>query len=1391
MKPPRWTTVAESEFAWEREALDWLREKLPDTDPWLAWSNFEFIDDEGKINEVDLLVLAPGGLFLVEIKSRPGVLTGDAHTWTWVTDGREFTDDNPLYLANRKAKRLAALLRRQPSFVRSRERFPWIEPAIFLSSTSLKCKLEGNAAAKVYQRGRPGAPDDDGIVAALHAPLTRGGDGAPARVESRQARAIAKAIAEAGIRPSNKNRRVGDYVLERVVAEGVNYQDWAATHTVVGAKRRIRVYGYGAAASPEARAALSRQARREFNVLEGIDSPGIVKLHEYKETEFGPALIFESDAGAQRLDRFLQRRGAQLDIGTRLQILRDLAETLAYAHKRRLYHRALTPSSVLVRETHDARKPLRVQVMNWQTGAREAGESGATLHTTGTLHVSEYVDDASRVYLAPEALLAGAGAGATLDVFSLGAIAFLVLSGRPPAADAIELSEALRRDGALQLSNALDGASKSLQDLVEYSTKAQVSMRIGSAEEFLEYLDAAEEELTAPTPEATVDPSQAKAGDRIAGGFTVVRRLATTATSDVLLVKRDGADEELVLKVASDARDNDRVAGEGETLRALRHPNIVEFRDLVQVNGRTGLLMRRAGEKSLAKRLREEGRLSPDLLRRFGEELLGALDYLEQQGVVHRDIKPDNIGIAPVGERGALHLVLFDFSLSRAPADNIQAGTRDYLDPFLQLPGRRRWDLYAERYAAAVTLYEMATGTLPQWGDGRSAPELLEDEITLAPQAFDPNLRDGLLAFFAKALRRDYRQRFDNAEEMLRAWRRVFDEARAPATAPDALEAIAVLATPHTTIAELGFSVDAQNVLERMGVHSLRELLAVDRVRFRYLASVADKTRKEIRNVAGRLAQLRPDLTPGGAPPTADEDTAPRFASIDELAALLLPARPAGDDRPEERAMALYLGIEEDAGLPAWAPLGEAARAAGIARTPAAESLLRLRARWLKTPQITAVRDDLARQLEQHGGVMTATEAARALLAERGSAEQEETARLRLAGAVVRAAAEAEESREAPRFHLHGDAPPLLVREPALADYALRLGEEADRIASAEPLLSPASALAALEEVEPPQGVVRLAPQRLLRLAVAASRGAALSSRGEIYPVGMSALRAVRQSLGALVGPQRLSVAEVERRVKGRYPMAGPLPARPTLDALLQEAGAALVWQEASGSLPAGYAALHAPGLSVGSTTHVQRQPTATVGAAEVTEEIAAARAFEEKLRYLLKHGGFLALTAPLKLAPHAQRELVRRFGLQALSLDELLIDAMIATAQALNVQWNVVLAADRAKAGSTDWRNLLRLAARAAEQVAQSLAARAAPVLLTEPGLLARYELMSLVQTLQNESGRPGKVPATVLLVPTASAGTPPVIDGVAVPVVTAAQWAAVPESWVANLHRARATAG
>jgi hypothetical protein len=167
MSGNRWQVITESNFPWERDALEWLRSQLPDREPWSVWSSFEFIDDQGKINEVDALALSPAGLFLVEIKGRPGTVDGDAHTWTWRADGREYTCDNPLLLADRKAKRLASLLRRQPAIVKAKIRLPFIQPAIFLSSTSLHNKLQGIAKTATFQRGQPGSLSDDGIVHAL------------------------------------------------------------------------------------------------------------------------------------------------------------------------------------------------------------------------------------------------------------------------------------------------------------------------------------------------------------------------------------------------------------------------------------------------------------------------------------------------------------------------------------------------------------------------------------------------------------------------------------------------------------------------------------------------------------------------------------------------------------------------------------------------------------------------------------------------------------------------------------------------------------------------------------------------------------------------------------------------------------------------------------------------------------------------------------------------------------------------------------------------------------------------------------------------------------------------------------------------------------------------
>jgi serine/threonine protein kinase len=1406
----RWHVIAESNFAWEREALDWLRTQLPDRDPWHVWTNFEFIDDEGKVSEVDALVLSPAGLFLVEIKSRPGVLTGDVHSWTWMTDGRSATVDNPVILANRKAKRLASLLKRQPAITKAKIRLPFVEPAIFLSSTSLACRLEGLAKTATFQRGRPGTMDDPGIVGALANGIT---NRSFTTVDSQQARAIARGLTEAGIRPSNKHRQVGDYRLGKLLSEGEGFQDWEAQHVSIDTvHRRVRIYTVATASSPDIRATRVRQARREFEILEGIDHPGILKVKDYKETELGPALIFDHDPKAVRLDHLLRDNGKDLSITQRLQLVRDIAETLKYAHSKRLYHRALGPQSILVHGIGGG--ALHLRLMNWQTASRNVGDSASpntVHHTTGTQHVEDYVEDPGMVYLAPETTRADPAHGPSLDVFSLGCIAYHLFCGQPPAESVLDLAEKLRVGQGLRLSDVMDGCGARQQELIQFATCPDVLARYDTVQDFLDDLDRVEDELTTPDPEATVDPSVASAGDRLDGGFTVIKRMGRGSSSDALLVRKDGSDEEHVLKVACDVAHNDRLAAEGEVLARLHHQNIVAHRETLTVAGRTALLLKSAGSRTMAEELKEEGRLSLDMLQRFGEELIEAVNHLEAEGVAHRDIKPENIGIAENRNR-KLQLVLFDFSLCRTPADNITAGTHPYLDPFLSLRRPPRWDLYAERFALAVTLYEMAVGQPPVWGDGHTSPAMLDVEATIESDVFDPVTREGFTAFFSKALKRDYRERFDNAEDMLRAWRAIFAARQTvhpgETGAAEGLAAIAMTATPLTTMAELGYSLEAQDILERMGIHNARELLAVDRIRFRSLRGVGDKIRKEISFTAKELARRRPDLTQGRSTAHDADEEVGGAVSVNELAAQVLPRRPAGDDRPEEAALAHYLGLDDGVQAGTWPSLGESAQANQVDRGTLTAALIKARERWLKNPAFTELRQQLDALLRSQGQVMSAHEGAMALLALRGCAAQDDAERLRQATAVLRAAVEAESHLDQPRFEAFDHQPcALIASASAWADYARQLGAAADACALADPLLPPPRVLETLEGVALPPALTAegaptaaLTPTRLLRLAASASRKAALSSRQEIYPRGMAPLQALRQSLGALIGAPQLRPREIQDRVRGRYPEAAALPGRPELDRLLEEAGAPLTW-DPSAAEGAGAYRLSTLGSAqtAGTTTVFSRHTTELTKRAASDDggaEIADAAAVEQRLTRSLQQGGLLVLTVHPRIARRAEAELLHRFGhpgtqpapLQRVNFDALLLGALREQAKTARVDWNVVLEADAADRGSRHWTNLQRLVQRTLPTLRAALLQGTAPILLVSAGLLAHYDLMTLITEIEEHSGRPGHTPGVWLLLPTTHQGLP-VIDGVAVPIVNNIQntrTLALAQAWVENKHRA-----
>ena len=133
--------------------------------------------------------------------------------------------------------------------------------------------------------------------------------------------------------------------------------------------------------------------------------------------------------------------------------------------------------------------------------------------------------------------------------------------------------------------------------------------------------------LTAPEKDTVDNPLDARVGDKLEGGFVVRGRLGSGSSAVVLLVEKDA--KEFVLKLSSHPDHNDRLRDEAALLRKLHHQNIVTVLESVEMNGLVGFTMERAGEKTLAQRLRSEGRLHLDLLERFGEELVEAVRHLE------------------------------------------------------------------------------------------------------------------------------------------------------------------------------------------------------------------------------------------------------------------------------------------------------------------------------------------------------------------------------------------------------------------------------------------------------------------------------------------------------------------------------------------------------------------------------------------------------------------------------------------------------------------------------------------------------------------------------------------------------------------------------------------
>jgi eukaryotic-like serine/threonine-protein kinase len=225
--------------------------------------------------------------------------------------------------------------------------------------------------------------------------------------------------------------------------------------------------------------------------------------------------------------------------------------------------------------------------------------------------------------------------------------------------------------------------------------------------------------------------------------------------------------------------DDDDFAGrfvrEARAAARLSHPHVVSIFDQGDDEGTVFLAMEYVPGRTLRDLIRAEAPLAPARALALLDPVLSALAAAHQAGMIHRDVKPENVLLADDGR-----VKVADFGLARAVSAETQhtgtsgvlIGTVSYLSPELVVDGRA--DPRSDVYAAGVVLYEMLTGRKPHAGDSplQVAYKHVHEDIP-APSRLVPGLPPYVDALVARATARDPDLRPADARVLLHQVRRV------------------------------------------------------------------------------------------------------------------------------------------------------------------------------------------------------------------------------------------------------------------------------------------------------------------------------------------------------------------------------------------------------------------------------------------------------------------------------------------------------------------------------------------------------------------------------------------------------------------------------------------
>jgi len=268
------------------------------------------------------------------------------------------------------------------------------------------------------------------------------------------------------------------------------------------------------------------------------------------------------------------------------------------------------------------------------------------------------------------------------------------------------------------------------------------------------------------------DPIRASLEHAVEGRYTIVRELGRGGMGAVFLARDLSLDRDVAIKVlppelAVQAALRERFVREAKLAASLSHPNIVHVHAVEEHGDVLAFVMPYVDGETLTERVARSGPYDAQDCARLLQDTAWALGYAHARGIVHRDVKPDNLLI----ERGTGRALIMDFGIARRERTSSltevghSIGTPHYMSP--EQAAAEQVDGRSDLYSLGCVGFFAATGRPPF--DAESAHKLLMQHLTVAAptvSAVRPEFPPALSAVIARSLEKDPAARFPTGEAM-------------------------------------------------------------------------------------------------------------------------------------------------------------------------------------------------------------------------------------------------------------------------------------------------------------------------------------------------------------------------------------------------------------------------------------------------------------------------------------------------------------------------------------------------------------------------------------------------------------------------------------------------